>query len=80
MGTYVAARTVEIKRIDFLTRLNCSVNGNPRYRVAFTDGSVAITSSDASCAYGIANPEMRGDLRVTFTRAGRIEMLEPVTI
>ena len=64
--------------IESLERLNNSVNGNPRYRVRFTDGTVADTQSDASLNYGISNPEYRDvPLRVTFTRAGRISHATP---
>jgi hypothetical protein len=64
--------------IESLERLNNSVNGNPRYRVHFTDGTVADTQSDASLNYGITNPEYRDvPLRVTFTRAGKISHATP---
>jgi len=64
--------------IESLERLNNSVNGNPRYRVHFTDGTVADTQSDASLNCGISNPEFRDvPLRVTFTRAGRISYATP---
>lgn len=64
-------------RITGLDRLNNSVNGNPRYRVHFDTGSSAITSSDHAFCYGITNPEMRGDVVVTYTRAGRISDISP---
>jgi len=64
--------------IEYLERLNNSVNGNPRYRVHFTDATVADTQSDASFNYEIDNSEFRGvPLRVTFTRAGRISYATP---
>ena len=67
-----------IKVIESLTRLNNSVNGNPRYLVHFTDGSSAKTKSDASLGYAIANPEYRDKpLEVVFTRSGNIESLTP---
>jgi hypothetical protein len=80
----MAAKTTtiaeNIRTIDRLTRLNNSVNGNPRYRVHFTDGSSALTTSDAMFCYSINNREMRDvPLVVTWTRAGRIAHLEPVT-
>ncbi len=65
------------KRITELKRLNSSVNGNPRYRVTFDDGSSAITQSDAMFCYAITNPEMRSDVIVTYTRAGRIADITP---
>lgn len=67
------------RTVSSLTRLNNSVNGNPRFRVHFTDGSSAITTSDAMFCYGIQNPEMRDtELEVEFTRAGRIAHMAPV--
>jgi hypothetical protein len=65
-------------RILRLERLTNSVNGNPRYDVIFTDGQIVRTSSDAGFCYAISNPEFRdGHVRVWFTRAGRIEHMEP---
>jgi len=71
------ARTVQI---DELHRLIDSVNGKPRYHVRFTDGTWAVTQSDASFAYAIGNPEFQGvDLRATFTPAGRIRNIAIAT-
>jgi hypothetical protein len=68
-----------VRTIDYLQRLTCSVNGNPRFRVHFTDGSSALTQSDASVAYGLGNPEYRDvPLEVTFTKAGRIAYLKVI--
>lgn len=62
-----------VRQIDALERMTNTVNGNPRYRVRFTDGSSALTQSDASISYGIGNPEYRNrPVRVWFTRAGRV--------
>lgn len=66
---------VQVRTIESATRLNLSVNGNPRWSVRFTDGSAAITQSDSSVGYEIANYLMespRLPKEVTFTRAGRI--------
>lgn len=66
-----------IRIINFVTRLNSSVNGNPAYMVHFMDGSSARTKSDSSCAYDIQNlSHSRYDgakLEITCTKAGRIE-------
>ena len=68
-----------VRRIDSLSRLHNSVNGNPRFRVYFTDGSVAQTQSDASFNYGLTNSEnFNVDVDVTFTKSGRITNLVPV--
>jgi len=62
-----------IRTISFLTRLKPSVNGNPRFRIHFDDGSSAITSSDAMFCYGLENRENIGQpVEVTFTRAVRV--------
>lgn len=66
----------EIKIIESLERLNNSQWGNPRYKVYFTDGTSAISHSDASVNYTLPNllsRENRSRPAVfTFTRAGRI--------
>lgn len=71
-----------IQIINFVTRLNSSVNGNPAYMVHFTDGSSARTKSDSSCAYDIQNlthSRYNGaELLITWTKAGRIEGIEVV--
>lgn len=64
--------------IESLERLNTSANGNPRFRVTFTNGTVAETQSDAALNYGIENREFRDvPLKVTFTRAGKISYAVP---
>lgn len=64
---------METKTIERLERLRLSVNGNPRFRVTFTDGSVADTMSDAGFAYGLENREYRNTpVVVTYTRNGKI--------
>ena len=68
-----------VRRIDSLERLHNSVNGNPRFRVYFTDGSVAQTQSDASFNYGLTDGEnFNVDVEVTFAKSGRITNLVPV--
>lgn len=68
-----------IRTIASIKRLNTSALGNPRFRVTFTDGSIAQTQSDASISYSIENREYRDvPLEVTFSRAGRIVDLTPV--
>ena len=64
--------------IEHLERTMNSVNGNPRFRVHFTDGTVARTMSDASLCYCIDHPEYRGvPLAVTFTAHGKIRHARP---
>jgi hypothetical protein len=66
-----------VKIIERYERRNSSVNGNPRYRFYFTDGSVHDGMSDAGWAYAVGNPEMRegSDVQVELTRAGNIRVL-----
>lgn len=66
-----------LRQIDYLKRRNNSVNGNPRFLVVFTDGSSALTQSDAAFCYGIENPEFRDvPVEVSFSRAGLITNVE----
>lgn len=68
-----------VKTIAHLERLNHSRNGNPAYRIYFTDGTVVRTETDASIAYAIGNPEFRDvPVEFTVTRAGRVSHAEPV--
>ena len=67
------------RRIDWLERMTNSVNGNPRFRIHFTDGSSAVSQSDAAFCYGLENRENFGvDVVVTFTKAGRVADLRTV--
>lgn len=71
---------VQRKTIERAESLNCSVNGNPRFLVHFTDGTSAVTMSDAAVNYDIDNLARLGDeLEVTFTRAGRVSYARPVS-
>jgi len=65
------------KTIERYERLRSSVNGNPRFRFTFTDGTVLDSMSDAGWAYAVGNPEMREGSTVTLelTRAGRIRVM-----
>jgi hypothetical protein len=60
-------------------RLTNSVNGNPRFTVGFTDGTIATTQSDASCSYDIDNlTRSKAEAFYVFTPAGRISYTLPV--
>src|ERR1700712_5488379 len=78
------ATVPSIRVIDYVTRQNNSVNGNPAYMVYFTDGTSARTKSDSSCAYDIQNlthSRYKGaELLITWTKAGRIETIEVVSV
>lgn len=69
----------DVRTIAHLHRLMNTASGNPRWRVVFTDGTVATTKTDAAVAYGIENPENRGPCRVTLEH-GQLVGLEPVTL
>lgn len=65
-------------RLYAVDRLNCSVNGNPRFDLHTSAGTFT-TQSDASCSYDIENvarmiPAGGAGLPVTLktTRAGRV--------
>lgn len=64
-----------IRTILRLERLRSSNYGNPRFRVFFTDGSVAQTSPNSGYAYEIENEGHASNgvpLVVTFTAAGQV--------
>jgi hypothetical protein len=65
------------RTIAYYERLRSSVNGNPRFRFTFTDGTVLDSMSDAGWAYAVGNREMREGSTVTMelTRAGRIHIM-----
>ena len=68
-----------VKTIDYVERLNNSYYGNPRFKVHFTDGTSALTMSDVSVNYGLANAtKWSGPVEVTMSRAGRIRYIKPV--
>jgi len=73
------AKQTVTARIVASERLNSSVNGNPRYRIAFDDGEMRTSQSDAAWCYGFGNRGMRnGDMvTMTLSAAGRIETMEP---
>jgi hypothetical protein len=65
--------TTVVKTIIRAERLNNSVNGNPRYRLYFADGSAHTTQSDSACTYDVENLAKHGaTLELTLTRAGRV--------
>jgi hypothetical protein len=59
-----------------VTRMPSSRNGNPRFHVTFADGSSFATGVDSSCAYGIENSELNGDVWVRIER-GQIVDIRP---
>ena len=70
----------ETKTIKSFERMNSSVNGNPRYRVLFTDETGYIPMmSDSGTSYAIGNKDMRegSTVEVSFTRSGNIRSMSP---
>lgn len=69
----------ETLTITDMSRINNSMNGNPRYAIAFDNGLAVYTMSDAGFCYAIGNKDMREGSRVTveLTRAGRIRHMAP---
>lgn len=59
------------------TRLASSKNGNPRFLVTFDDGTAYPTGVDSSCAYGIDNSELDGEVQVLIER-GNIRDIRPL--
>lgn len=70
--------TNSTRTVSRLKRLQNSVNGNPRYRVTFTDGSSALTKTDAGFAYAMTIGWEGQRVTVTIER-GVIVDLEPFT-
>ncbi len=69
-------------KIESITRLVNSRNGNPRYRIVFSDGystEGATTAPDHAFATFVGNEGMReGDeVIVTYDGRGRINHMEP---
>ena len=67
----------EQKTILSYERMKSSVNGNPRYRVVFTDGTIAPMMPDSGTSYEIGNSDMREGCRVEvdFTPSGKIRWM-----
>jgi hypothetical protein len=69
-----------VQTIDYLERMNSSVNGNPRFRIHYTDGQVATTQPDAGVSYGLENRENIGvPVTVIATPSGLVYSVKPVT-
>lgn len=60
-----------IRTIASIERMPSSRNGNPRYRLTFTDGTSLPTSPDSSLANEINNGEYQESRPVEFTVDGR---------
>ena len=54
-----------------MERLKNSRNGNPRYRIAFSNGIIGTTRTDAGFVYGIHNGMKQVTIRFHYTPAGR---------
>ncbi len=68
---------MEKKTITNIARLRRSVNGNPRWRLTFDDGTVACTAPDAMCAFLVVAPDHEGrTVGVEINHMGRITALD----
>lgn len=63
--------SMQTKTIVGYERMRSSRNGNPRYRFAFTDGTIARSAPDAGWAYAVGNRNMREGATVDVTIDGR---------
>ena len=78
------SKTPELTDVSILTarRLNCSVNGNPRFDITFFDGDGEYTyrtSSDSACNYDVENLlHSRDRVNVYVTRAGRVYRMDRI--
>jgi hypothetical protein len=59
------------KTILSYERMRSSVNGNPRFRFAFTDGTMLRSKPDAGWAYAVGNRDMREGSTVSVELDGR---------
>jgi hypothetical protein len=59
-------------------RMRSSVNGNPRWQVTFDDGSHWPTAPDSSCAYGINNSELDGEVQILLNSRSNIVDIRPL--
>jgi hypothetical protein len=64
------------KTVDHMVRGSNSVNGNPRYRVFFADGTSFRTSPDSQASYDFQNSSNQGDVTVTIDGRGNITHVE----
>ena len=62
---------MQTKTILGYERMRSSRNGNPRFRFAFTDGTMLASKPDAGWAYAVGNPGMREGSAVNVEVDGR---------
>lgn len=70
--------TTERKTISRLTRQANSENGNPQYKITFTDGTTALTPRDAQVGYLVSEYYVGKPLDVEFDGRGRVVHFEEV--
>jgi len=58
------------KTLESITRLKNSKEGNPRFRISFTDGTVGTTPRNAGWAYGIHAGMWQVTVKYHFTPQG----------
>jgi hypothetical protein len=67
------------KTLESITRLKNSKEGNPRFRIQFTDGTIGTTPRNAGWVYGIHEGMWHVTVKYHFTPKGRCvidDMLE----
>jgi hypothetical protein len=69
------------KTIDHYERMRSSMNGNPRFRFHFTDGTSLASKPDAGWAYAVGNRDMRegSTVNVELDGHGNIRIMRAVS-
>ena len=57
--------------VESIERLNNSRNGNPRYKITFTNGIEGVTKSDAGFAYAMHSRMKAVSVKFHYTPKGR---------
>lgn len=60
----------DIRTIAQMDRLKNSVNGNPRYRIRFTDGTSGLTKVDAGFVYSLGESYVGKAVSVSWEQHG----------
>lgn len=69
MTTYI--RFTKDTEIESLEKLRNSRNGNPRFKIRFTNGIEGTTQTDAGWAYAIHSGMRKVRVRFHYTNSGR---------
>ncbi len=69
MASYI--QFTQVLQLDTIARLKNSRNGNPRFLLAFTNGLIGKTKTDAGFAYAIHNGMNLVTVKYHFTNTGK---------